>query len=138
MAAQPEGPAQRPAIDRRLHVGGAAPVEAGQGRGQCWVVLLDPVGRTALPKTPPTLVRAIVRDRMRLHLGPIEIGARQNVPASTVHRELTRCGLHRLSHVDRVTGDRCCGHVGLAAVAYAHEQHLRGHAGILSTGVVAG
>ena len=36
--------------------------------------------------TPPRRVRAIVRDRMRLHLGPVEIGARQGVTASTVHR----------------------------------------------------
>ena len=55
--------------------------------------------------TPPKLVRLIARDRMRLHLGPIEIGARRGMPASTVHRVLTRCGLHRLSHVDRVTGE---------------------------------
>jgi transposase InsO family protein len=55
--------------------------------------------------TPPRLVRAIVRDRMRLHLGPVEIGARQGVAASTVHRVLTRCRLHRLSHVDRITGE---------------------------------
>jgi transposase InsO family protein len=56
-------------------------------------------------KTAPKVVRAIVRDRMRLRLGPIEIGARHNVPASTVHRVLARCGLHRLTHVDRVTGE---------------------------------
>jgi transposase InsO family protein len=55
--------------------------------------------------TPPRRVRAIVRDRMRLHLGPVEIGARQGMPASTVHRVLTRCRLHRLSHVDRITGE---------------------------------
>lgn len=56
-------------------------------------------------KTSPRRVRAIVRDRMRLHLGPIEIGARRGMPASTVHRVLTRAGLHRLTHVDRVTGE---------------------------------
>jgi transposase InsO family protein len=56
-------------------------------------------------RTPPQQVRAIVRDRMRLHLGPIEIGARRGMPASTVHRVLTRCGLHRLTHVDRITGE---------------------------------
>ncbi len=36
--------------------------------------------------TPPKPVRLIARDRMRLHLGPIEIGARRGMPASTVHR----------------------------------------------------
>jgi len=56
-------------------------------------------------RTRPAQVRAIVRDRIRLRLGPIEIGARQNIPASTVHRVLTRCSLHRLGHVDRVTGE---------------------------------
>ncbi len=56
-------------------------------------------------RTRPAQVRAIVRDRMRLRLGPIEISARQHMPASTVHRVLTRAGLHRLSHVDRVTGE---------------------------------
>jgi transposase InsO family protein len=56
-------------------------------------------------RTPPAQVRAIVRDRMRLHLGPIEIGARRHMPASTVHRVLTRCGLNRLTHLDRVSGE---------------------------------
>jgi len=37
-------------------------------------------------------------------LGPTEIGAHQNMPASTVHRVWTRAALHRLTHVDRVTG----------------------------------
>jgi transposase InsO family protein len=56
-------------------------------------------------RTPPAQVRLIVRDRMRLHLGPIEIGARRSMPASTVHRVLTRCKLHRLTNLDRVTGE---------------------------------
>jgi len=56
-------------------------------------------------KTAPQLVRQVVRDRMRLHLGPIEIGARRGMPASTVHAVLTRCRLHRLSHLDRVSGE---------------------------------
>ena len=38
-------------------------------------------------------------------LGPVEIGARLGVPASTVHAVLVRCRLNRLTHVDRATGE---------------------------------
>lgn len=57
-------------------------------------------------KTPPAVVRAIVRTRQRQRLGPIEIGAKLGLPASTVHAVLTRCHLNRLTHIDRVTGEQ--------------------------------
>ena len=57
-------------------------------------------GRTAAP-----LVRAIVAQRWRHRLGPVAIGARLGVPASTVHAVLVRCRLNRLSHLDRATGE---------------------------------
>ena len=38
-------------------------------------------------------------------LGPVEIGARLGVPASTVHAVLVRCRLNRLSHLDQATGE---------------------------------
>ena len=51
------------------------------------------------------MVRTIVRLRWRRRLGPVAIGARLGVPASTVHAVLTRCRLNRLGHVDRRTGE---------------------------------
>jgi transposase len=57
-----------------------------------------------IAKTPPKLVRKIVSLRRRKRWGPVEIGAALGLPASTVHAVLTRCRLHRLSHLDRLTG----------------------------------
>ncbi len=56
-------------------------------------------------RTPRPVVRSIVQLRWRHRLGPVEIGARLAVPASTVHAVLTRCRLNRLSHLDRHTGE---------------------------------
>jgi hypothetical protein len=56
-------------------------------------------------KTPPQLVRQIVRLRWRHRLGPIQIAGRLGIPASTVHAVLVRCGINRLSRIDRVTGE---------------------------------
>lgn len=53
---------------------------------------------------PAPVVRKIVHLRWKQRLGPIQIGDRLRVPASTVHAVLVRCRLNRLSHVDR--GDR--------------------------------
>lgn len=56
-------------------------------------------------KTPPSVVRQIVRQRLRLRLGPVQIGGKLGMPASTVHTVLVRCRANRLSYVDRVTGE---------------------------------
>jgi hypothetical protein len=56
-------------------------------------------------KTPQPLVRKIVHLRWKQRLGPVQIGGRLGVPASTVHAVLARCRLNRLSHIDRVTGE---------------------------------
>ncbi|MCW2587140.1 MAG: family transposase [Frankiales bacterium] len=56
-------------------------------------------------KTPQPIVRRIVHLRWRKRLGPVQIAGQLNMPASTVHAVLTRCRLHRLSHVDRKTGE---------------------------------
>jgi transposase InsO family protein len=56
-------------------------------------------------QTPAKLERQIVRLRQREKLGPVRIGARLGMPASTVHRVLTRHGLHRLAWMDRPTGE---------------------------------
>lgn len=56
-------------------------------------------------RTPQRLVRRIVALRWRKRLGPVEIGHRLGMPASTVHAVLRRCRLNRLSHIDRVTGE---------------------------------
>ncbi len=57
-------------------------------------------------RTPRPLVRKIVHLRWRHRLGPVEIAARLGMPASTVYAVLRRCRLHRLSHIDRRTGER--------------------------------
>ena len=56
-------------------------------------------------RTPAPVVRKIVHLRWKQRLGPIQIGDRLGVPASTVHAVLVRCRLNRLSHVDRATGE---------------------------------
>lgn len=56
-------------------------------------------------KTEPQVVRQIVRLRWRHRLGPVQIGGRLGMQASTVHAVLVRCRINRLSHIDRVTGE---------------------------------
>lgn len=56
-------------------------------------------------KTSPQLVRKIVHLRWKKRLGPVAIGARLGIPASTVHAVLVRCRLNRLSHIDIKTGE---------------------------------
>jgi transposase InsO family protein len=56
-------------------------------------------------KTPQPAVRKIVHLRWKQRLGPVQIGARMGMPASTVHAVLVRCRLNRLPHIDRVTGE---------------------------------
>ena len=56
-------------------------------------------------KTPEPLKRKIVHLRWKQRLGPVPIGAKLGVPASTVHAVLVRCRLNRLTHIDRVTGE---------------------------------
>ena len=56
-------------------------------------------------RTSAPVVRKIVHLRWKQRLGPVEIGDRLGVPASTVHAVLVRCRLNRLSHVDRATGE---------------------------------
>jgi transposase InsO family protein len=61
--------------------------------------------RTSPTKTPQPLVRKIVHVRWKRKVGPVEIAGIVGVPASTVHAVLRRCGISRLSQVDRVTGE---------------------------------
>lgn len=56
-------------------------------------------------KTPQQLVRKVVHLRWKQRLGPVGIGAKLGMPASTVHAVLTRCHLNRLRHVDVKTGE---------------------------------
>jgi transposase InsO family protein len=56
-------------------------------------------------KTRPEVVRKIVHMRWKKRLGPVGIGARLGMPASTVHAVLTRCRLNRLRNVDVRTGE---------------------------------
>ena len=61
--------------------------------------------RTSPTKTAPEIVKRIVRLRWRKRLGPVQIGGRLGLPASTVHAVLTRCRINRLSRIDQVTGE---------------------------------
>ena len=65
-------------------------------------------------KTPPAVVRRIVRARLRHRMGPVQIADLIGVPASTVHAVLVRCRLNRLTYLDRATGERIR--------RYEHEQ----------------
>jgi len=56
-------------------------------------------------RTPAPLVRKIVHLRWKQRLGPVAIGAKVRMPASTVHAVLLRCRLNKLWHIDRITGE---------------------------------
>jgi transposase InsO family protein len=56
-------------------------------------------------RTPVPVVRKIVHLRWKQRLGPVEIGDRLGVASSTVYAVLVRCGLNRLTHLDRATGE---------------------------------
>lgn len=60
---------------------------------------------TSPTKTAPAVVKQIVKLRWRQRLGPVQIGGRLGLAASTVHAVLRRCRINRLSHIDRVTGE---------------------------------
>jgi len=67
------------------------------------------VDRPSRARTHPHRISAalesdIAQLRQELKLGPVRIGARLGVPASTVHRALVRLGLNRLAWMDRPTG----------------------------------
>ena len=52
---------------------------------------------TSPTRTRPEVVRQIVRLRWRHRLGPVQIGGRLGLQASTVHAVLVRCRVNRLS-----------------------------------------
>jgi transposase InsO family protein len=56
-------------------------------------------------RTRQPMIRKIVHLRWKQHLGQLEIAARLGLAASTVHLWLRRCGISRLSHLDRATGE---------------------------------
>src|SRR6187455_421779 len=56
-------------------------------------------------RTPAPVVRKIVHLRWKHRLGPVAIGDRLGLQASTVHAVLVRCRLNRLTHLDRATGE---------------------------------
>jgi transposase InsO family protein len=56
-------------------------------------------------RTPVKVVRKIVHLRIKHRLGPVMIGDRLGMQASTVHAVLVRCRLNRLTHLDRITGE---------------------------------
>jgi transposase InsO family protein len=56
-------------------------------------------------RTPTPVVRKIVHLRWKQRLGPVAIGAKLAMPASTVHAVLVRCRLNKLWHIDRATGE---------------------------------
>jgi transposase InsO family protein len=56
-------------------------------------------------RTSQKLVRKVVHLRWKKRLGPVGIGAKVGMPASTVHAVLVRCRLNKLHHVDVRTGE---------------------------------
>ena len=60
--------------------------------------------RTCPHQTPPELEAEIARLRAEARWGPARISLRLGIPASTVHRVLTRLGINRLAWFDRPTG----------------------------------
>lgn len=56
-------------------------------------------------RTAQPVVRKIVHKRWKHKLGPIPIAAQLGCAPSTVYAVLRRCGLTRLTHVDRVSGE---------------------------------
>lgn len=72
-------------------------------------IAADMTDRSSRPRRSPTqtrpkLERKIVHLRSKRRMGPVQIGGRLGVPASTVHRVLVRQGMNRLTNMDRVTG----------------------------------
>lgn len=61
--------------------------------------------RSMPAKTDPATTRRIVSLRLRRRVGPVQLAAATGVAPATAHRVLVRCGLNRLSHVDRATGE---------------------------------
>jgi transposase InsO family protein len=61
--------------------------------------------RSMPTKTPPAVVKRIVKARWRRRLGPAQIAGELGLAASTVHAVLVRCRINRLSRIDRVTGE---------------------------------
>jgi transposase InsO family protein len=66
--------------------------------------------RSSRPQHSPTrtrepVKRKIVHLRWHKRLGPVQIGGRLGIPASTVYAVLVRCRVNRLSHIDRRTGE---------------------------------
>ncbi|MFB6478787.1 IS481 family transposase [Streptomyces virginiae] len=60
--------------------------------------------RTTPHRTPPDIEARVCDLRRTRKLGPARIGPILNLPASTVHRILTRHNLHRPAWLDRPTG----------------------------------
>lgn len=61
--------------------------------------------RSMPSKTPPTMVKRIVKARWRRRLGPVQIADELGIAASTVYAVLVRCRINRLSRIDRITGE---------------------------------
>lgn len=61
--------------------------------------------RSMPTKTPPAVVKRIVKARWRRRLGPVQIAGELGIAASTVHAVLVRCRINKLSRIDRVTGE---------------------------------
>jgi hypothetical protein len=65
----------------------------------------SPARHSQTAKHPQPVVRRIMHLRWKQRLGPVQIGARLGILASTVHAILVWCRLSWLSHSDRVTGE---------------------------------
>jgi transposase-like protein len=61
--------------------------------------------RRSPTRTRPRMERKIKHLRLKKKLGPVQIGGRVGMPASTVHAVLVRQHLNRLAWVDRASGE---------------------------------
>jgi transposase InsO family protein len=75
-----------------------------QAEGVAGLVDRPSRARTCPHRTTAAVEAAVGELRRELKLGPVRIGARLGVPASTVHRVLCRLGMNRLTWMDRPTG----------------------------------
>ncbi len=74
------------------------------GEGEAGLVDRSSKPHRSLRRTPARVEERVCRLRTSTRRGPVYLGARTGVPASTVWRILCRNGLNRLGWIDRPTG----------------------------------
>ncbi|MEV0376065.1 IS481 family transposase, partial [Streptomyces sp. NPDC050636] len=75
-----------------------------RSEGEAGLIDRSSTPRRTPHRTPTTVEAQVCQLRQTRKLGPARIGPILGLPASTVHRVLTRHGLNRLAYLDRPTG----------------------------------